>query len=781
MSKITTAQQAIDRFRELAERGQVVNTRTGEPGAIAETTEAAIISTVCSAFRFASEHSDLDRVPYRAYAHHLDRFAAEDARARGLADASNRAARARRFVRTVEGIQREKRPSGIDALPEAWRPLFETVRAACSQEGRDRWNAGHLVTLAQAAALHGITSPADLPDRERLHAWLTDGEGGLAPDYASHVTRTFIRGRELHLEVHPEAVLPRIDRLPVRRERGLRGMDDICDRLEAAGCDAAPGDVDPKEVIRLLAPRWHQTMSAYLDGHRSNSPGWKKNLVGASSRVLAAFAEGEHGDLGAVDPCLLLLRRVEREDDEEEITLDDSPEVVALLGDDGASDLVEDGEEDRTEQLIYRLASDMAVVSSHRSPLTLRPGSGSDGDHWWTDTVVNDVRHLLQLAEWAADHSKALRGRRSWTLAVAEAREDFREIKAGNARAPLYGRKAKAMLLRNITYPIAVCMGLPALRREVLTCREHWDELHARFGDPEHRRVQAARADYDELLTRYLVTAIMLADGMRVGNYSGMRLGLLDERVGATAADGTHVESYTHVLPTVIDGELRAVQLKLHGDDHPRVKLKIEKLGQSQDWRRRSHHLRPGIVDHELLYDYLVRVRPERLAAQGLIPSPEAYDLEEDVHGQHFALFVSPFRSEDAYLGLTGGYTGGALSEMVGRMLHWMCSEALGRELPAWGSEELRTQYRALFSAHITRLLVGTYWFGIRDRAEIARAMTDDTTTVIVRRYSVVESDMVARVGWEEPRFFDTLMDRIHAGERIDWDQEASGPLEDAA
>jgi hypothetical protein len=44
--------------------------------------------------------------------------------------------------------------------------------------------------------------------------------------------------------------------------------------------------------------------------------------------------------------------------------------------------------------------------------------------------------------------------------------------------------------------------------------------------------------------------------------------------------------------------------------------------------------------------------------------------------------------------------------------------------------------------------------------------MTDDTTTVIVRRYSVVESDMVAKVGWEEPRHFDALMDRIHAGKR---------------
>jgi hypothetical protein len=62
----------------------------------------------------------------------------------------------------------------------------------------------------------------------------------------------------------------------------------------------------------------------------------------------------------------------------------------------------------------------------------------------------------------------------------------------------------------------------------------------------------------------------MLADGMRVANYSGMRLGPLHQQVAATAADGTRVESYTHVLPTVLDGEVRAVQLMLHGDDHPR-------------------------------------------------------------------------------------------------------------------------------------------------------------------------------------------------------------------
>jgi hypothetical protein len=259
MSKILTAQQAIDRFRELAERGQVVNTRTGEPGPITDANAAAIISTVTSAFRFASEHCDLERIPYRAYAHNLHHFAAEDARDRGLADASNRAARARRFVRTVDGKQREKRSTGIEALPEAWHPLFETVRAACSREGRDRWDAGHLVTLAQAASRHGVTSPAELPDRERLHGWLTDGEDGLTAGLREPVTRTYIRGRELHLEAHPDATLARIDRLPVRRERGLRGMDDICDRLEAAGCDAAPADVDSGEVIRLLAPRWHRS------------------------------------------------------------------------------------------------------------------------------------------------------------------------------------------------------------------------------------------------------------------------------------------------------------------------------------------------------------------------------------------------------------------------------------------------------------------------------------------------------------------------------------------
>jgi hypothetical protein len=122
-----------------------------------------------------------------------------------------------------------------------------------------------------------------------------------------------------------------------------------------------------------------------------------------------------------------------------------------------------------------------------------------------------------------------------------------------------------------------------------------------------------------------------------------------------------------------------------------------------------------------------------------------------------------------------------SVSQAFGRALHWIVTEVLGRNLPAWGSEQLSKEYRALFSAHVTRLLIATYWGGIRNNWTRACMLTDDTEGTLRKSYSRVGAMMIERMcrpGWSNPHHFDEEMDRIFRGEVIDWSRRPT-PLAD--
>jgi hypothetical protein len=220
-------------------------------------------------------------------------------------------------------------------------------------------------------------------------------------------------------------------------------------------------------------------------------------------------------------------------------------------------------------------------------------------------------------------------------------------------------------------------------------------------------------------------------------------------------------------------GRVTDVRTNFFGDDHPAVKLKISKIPGSHHWRERPHLLRPGLVDFDLLTDYLTKVRAARLAKRGLIASPSEYDLENDVNNLHFALFVSPLPSKNPYRAVTGAYSPQTIEGRFAKILHWICVTVLGRTVPSMESDEFKLQYTRIFAPHVTRLLAGSYIFGIRGRADIAQSLLNDTLTTIQKSYTVVEADMMHKFGWEAPRFFDDLFDRAwDRRETIDWDTE---------
>ena len=171
---------AIAHFRWAAKNGKVNNARTGDSVSLEPATEDAIVSTVSNAFRFAAGVADLTRIEYETYAEVLPEWAVADANAHGLSDASNRAARCRRFVRTVDGKQyMQMRPLVGVPLPTAWKPLGAALHTGTYTKRARNRRYSKLVKLSIILGPLGIRSPHELPNRVELKRLLTEsGQAG---------------------------------------------------------------------------------------------------------------------------------------------------------------------------------------------------------------------------------------------------------------------------------------------------------------------------------------------------------------------------------------------------------------------------------------------------------------------------------------------------------------------------------------------------------------------------------------------------------------------------
>jgi hypothetical protein len=779
-SKAMNAQEALETFRRKAAAGKVANLRKGGCGPISASDQAAIESSFRAAITHAAGKTILSDISFDLYAQDLAQYALQHAAEYGLSDKANRAARCRRFVATVEGgIRRRRRPSAA-AVPEAWLPLYGAAQQ-CSRGTRAR-AAFHseIAKLARLAMLHGVDSPEMLPPAPVIREWAAKS-GNARANEITRLLWAYRRARLYLLQSVPDAGLPDIDRHPLTDERGIRSLADIVERLEAVGYNGAIAAIAAEDVIRLLAPGWHQAMTDYIDG-KGQSAGreFRKRTVGASSRFLAALVRSGHGELTTAHPATLLLKQVETGeivDLEADGALGWQAEIASL---EGIS--LEDGSPGASERVMVKrplievLAASMASDSIDNSSLRVTRPTDREGPEHWTETVMADVRRVADIGHHAASTSRIVRARPALLHEATAAVKAFIDgMKEYNRAVSFSDRKAKSKLLALITLPQVVCLGIPALRSHVLALRAAWQTALLRYGDAAHPRVRACESKYDRWLWRYLVFAVFIADGLRLTNYSGARLGAVgrERLTERRAPDGTMIKSYTHVEPQInAEGRLAGVATNFYGDDHPSVKLKIAKVAGSDEWREREHWLRPGIVDMELFHDYLTRVRAKHLVSAGLVSDLSDYSLADDVAEWHFALFVSPAVSKDPYRAITGGYTPHVISETYGRMLHWIAVEVLGREVPPYG-QELKAMYRRVFSGHSSRLKLGTHLYGVLGRRTDAATLLNDSPEVVEKRYSVVEASMVHRRGWEHPRFFDAYFTRIwDQNEVIDWDQE---------
>lgn len=750
-------EQAVAIFDEKNTAGEILNRKTGEKTTITKGQRAAILSSVKNGLRRAGvRESDLYTTDLTALAATLPDHARLDAEERGLHSKHVEADRVRRFLAVVEGKKyRRNRQSPDVALPQ-WRPAYQAVKKWEAEQDTRYIRAHRIIVLQNLASKHGkILTPHALPDRRTIEEWAR--AEGLPSGAVYGMFAAYAKAQDL-LEASGGKELPDLGYAVSPAERGLRALPGIAELLVRAGSTKPVPEVTTEEIIALLAPTMHAALRLYTaQGENQNhSPGWFRKQTNAVSRLLAEAHRAGY-DIATLEPIDLWLK-------EETVETQEKGRACRLSL--GARLHPQSGAFGRRViriPLIRILCDRQAVPSAESSPIRLVRSEGAGeivGIPFYTETIQMDLKSLFALTkaayaeEWNDHPETWLQVKTVYDVTLGAMREV-------NQKRQFAGQKDKLGLLKQVTLPILVCIGLPALRSYVRTLREAFHASLIRNGSFHSPAVRRAECRYHYWLTRYLVAAVHLSDGLRVKNYTGARVG-----------KGMHIQ------PTVIRDEngkwtgFSEVSTHFRGFDCPSVCLKIRTDKNGKE-RSRSHKLHPGIVDLELLFEYWTEARPKALVEAGLLDCIEAYDPDRDLDEWHFALFVSPQARPTKPHGNYGEKT---VSDFVGQVIYTIARHVLGRELPDWEEIDRDSEFRSLFAAHVTRLLLGSYWGGIRDDWKYASVLTEDSENVLRDHYSeyqmVMEEWKDSPVVWMRPNYFDSLMNRVRSREAVNWDKE---------
>lgn len=723
---------AVQQFDEANERGEVPHLQTGERRSVSESRRNAAVTAARAGLRRVTDRANVDEVELDPYAETLPEYAYRDAKERGLSRPGNYATDARLFLAGAEGRIHTQQRHGRRRVHPNWKDEYDALDRVLDRRDAQRNGVrAALIRLQNMALLAGIRRPGELPGRDTIEEWFA---GEVSDGYVRKMLRAvrLIRGEQ------DDPALPNLNKRAAINERGVRSLEDLGDRLRAAGCEADPRELSVQQILQQLAPKVVWGVEKYLDRKGELSGETVKRAWGSASRLVAAAIRLGF-DPGEIDHMSVFQSTVEVEADLEgpvaEKIPDDATQTVCPMS---------------------QILDHWAPRSWTNSPLEL---VGEYGEKPWiyTNAVRTDLTMIFAVADRAFGPEVRDGAEELWTSVEAQYEQLKKQIKDHNKGRTTVGHKDKAKIVDQIILPQLVCLGLPALARRV---RRHRDRYYRRVekhrqGEIEDRALHEARTRFFTWLRRYVITAVVVDDGLRVKNYAGAVLG---ESVFVEYEWGENEQGSE--VPVSLD----SVTTHFRGFEAPQyVRLKRRRGENNQD-RQRRRQLLPGVVDHELLFDYLVQMRPYQLVEAGLLPNEEAYDPRED----QFALFVSPQASNEQ-----GRYSRESIAKTYGKTLLWICREVLGRDVPEWDSEEHREGWRELFAAHINRLLIGSYWGGIRGDWAHAAFLTDDTKDTLQDAYDSSASDVMQRKyqlnGWEHPQCFDDLMDRIRAGEEIDW------------
>ena len=406
--------------------------------------------------------------------------------------------------------------------------------------------------------------------------------------------------------------------------------------------------------------------------------------------------------------------------------------------------------------LIRKIIDSATTRSFASSPLTLPADQLAAAVPMYTAAVFNDLVAIWAVTKqvYGTQLGMATQSPEEWRR-IERVHDDLTEhMKEYNDSREIEGFKDKSLVTAN--WGQAVCIGGWLLWRRARELRSAWKEAAAAHGLDSAATTQARRR-YGQALKDYILWVALLDDGLRIRNYAGARV-------------GDHFRFTTEI----VDGEPRitAVTTKFAGYDRDAGPKRKRQATGSQNKRIRS--LDRGVVDFELLTDFMHVTRVDDLVSAGRLPTRDSYDPAAD----SFAVFVSP-RSTRRH----GGYLTSHLSKRWGRLLHWLMRDVLhhvdpdGEPIPSWvelqRSKVLRLKWRAIWDAHILRQLIATFVAGVLKDEDTACRMTNDTPATLRAFYNQFDETLAEAMkgprGINHPEHFADVCRRLLRGEVLDW------------
>ncbi len=747
-----TLDEAIRYFDRKNEREQIPNRKSGGYRRVSDVERRVIMADVRNAMTWASGVSCPGSEKLAPYLEVLEHFARVGAEEDGRSRPENRVSSVRLFLLVVEGNERKGRRRVLaESFLPAWKPLHDAVRSLRdanpnARQPIPRRYGGFLYSFQTFLQRHGISDPRAIPSYEQLKKW-AEAEA-LANDWKPwrqqfHNWLTAYRCARMQLQ---DPALPDLAHSPIGFHRGLRGLE-LGEMLRRRNCTIPPRDLTTEELLRVLAPQIAQAVDCYIE-HRARSKDWAIAVVTAASCLVAELIRmGREGILAEMDLIDLFETRVTIE----------TPRAVS------ASTLLErrlgHTTSTSTVSLLRQYADEAASRSFKNSPIRLMEAvPAGQPVAWYTHALFDDLSALWSVTEFvygsgagATEGGMSAHRPEEWSRIHAEYRLVREHMKTVNGSRKAEGFKDRGLI--DVTLAQAVCVGLPRLWKRARKLRAAYHIACGKHAEGDAAPVAVARKRYFRALQRYILSAVLLDDGLRVANYAGARAG----------------KNFIPQVEREADGSWRrivGVETYFRGFC-AEAKLKIAKDARGKE-RERRRTLRRGVVDMDLMTDFWLELRPCKLAACGLIPSVEAYDPDQD----SFAFFVSPWSKQEGH----GGYRKQWLSKQFGQVLHWIMREAMGRDVESWReimlSKELRRKWRGLFGAHATRTLISTYWGVVREKWSVAQELTNDQLRTLHLHYSVFEgwvTEARTLTGIEHPDHFNQIMDLLRNGSVIDW------------
>lgn len=695
---------------------------------ISQSTEHALVSTLNAAARASTVSTDDVRPALPDLARHAH------AAAHGhVKNPSEAASRARRVVRLLTGIAPDARKlhAPLQYLNAGWADL-------CARAPR-RQDRSKLVVLARTlTAMRAFDAPTVLPDVADLRAFALRDDAPYAWHSVRNAVSTYRRVRSRALAMDATCATRFA---PVPAERNSRSRAHAALALPA---DGMVQRVRGLERLHLMLLDSFPSVAEEIKRFKDLSPGtpasqvWQNTVVAAVGRQLAALEQlyAQHAAAQML-PARADLRLWH-------FYSAYVPSVLAVESDGGFFSAVAPTNKDR--QLLARaIALIDAPVAREESPF-----AASSSSDWMPQSVVRS-----ECAVWSVV-SKVYASKVD-TEAFAEQRQRRHSVmkwlhESGPGAAERTGREMdKVWLIEHLSYPLLVCIGLPWLASLARARRVEWQHF-VRQGAPADI-VSASYESYAFALHDFIGLALAADDGMRRKNY-------------ANAIIGDHVQM-------VYNGSvLVSIKLTFGTDRHDAACMKIIERGPRGRRVRvepHVHTLSPGVVDHALFDLWVREVAPGFSYTR---PQPPRAGLSPIATRAGTPLFPSTVRADYAQV-----RAGGSFAARMHNALYAIIRYIHGDAVPAT-RKELTPAQRAACTFHRTRLIITSYWGGVRSDWEHAMHLTSDKESTLREHYNATVSNLVrdqlARqdAGWRHPRWFDRLMDELRAGKICEWERQ---------